>query len=120
MRRSPPATPTVTRVLVKGEPVESPAGRGDDFAWPRRDVAAFGKDPGRRHHQPADPGDAAAAGEDHGGGSERRNAERVGKAVAAGPSARRSRAAADEGGSSRCSARSSAELCADPGRAIAR
>jgi hypothetical protein len=37
--------PTVTRVLVKGEPVESPAGRGDDFAWPRRGVAAFGKDP---------------------------------------------------------------------------
>jgi hypothetical protein len=36
---------TVTRVLVKGEPVESPAGRSDDFAWPRRDVAAFGKDP---------------------------------------------------------------------------
>ncbi|MEA3024179.1 MAG: uncharacterized protein QOK01_3031, partial [Alphaproteobacteria bacterium] len=28
----------VTRVLVKGEPVEAPAGRADDFAWPRRDV----------------------------------------------------------------------------------
>ena len=26
---------TVTRVLVKGEPVASPAGRGDDFSWPR-------------------------------------------------------------------------------------
>jgi hypothetical protein len=25
-------------VLVKGEPIEAPAGRADDFAWPRRDV----------------------------------------------------------------------------------
>ena len=36
---------TVTRVLVKGEAVESPAGRGDDFAWPRRGVAPPGADP---------------------------------------------------------------------------
>jgi hypothetical protein len=36
---------TVTRVLVKGEAVQSPAGRGDDFAWPRRGVAPFGADP---------------------------------------------------------------------------
>jgi uncharacterized protein len=36
---------TVTRVLVKGEAVEPPAGRGDDFAWPRRGVAPFGADP---------------------------------------------------------------------------
>ncbi len=36
---------TVSRVLVKGEAVNSPAGRGDDFAWPRRDVAPFGADP---------------------------------------------------------------------------
>jgi hypothetical protein len=36
---------TVSRVLVKGEAVKSPAGRGDDFAWPRRDVAPFGTDP---------------------------------------------------------------------------
>ena len=26
------------RVLVKGEAIEAPAGRADDFAWPRRDV----------------------------------------------------------------------------------
>jgi hypothetical protein len=26
------------RVLVKGEPIEAPAGRADDFVWPRRDV----------------------------------------------------------------------------------
>jgi hypothetical protein len=36
---------TVSRVLVKGEAVDTPAGRGDDFAWPRRGVAAFGADP---------------------------------------------------------------------------
>jgi lysophospholipase L1-like esterase len=36
---------TVSRVLVKGEAVQSPAGRGDDFAWPRRGVAPFGTDP---------------------------------------------------------------------------
>ncbi len=36
---------TVTRVLVNGEAVQSPAGRGDDFVWPRRGVAAFGADP---------------------------------------------------------------------------
>ena len=27
-----------TRVLVKGEPLPAPAGRADDFAWPRREV----------------------------------------------------------------------------------
>jgi uncharacterized protein len=27
-----------TRVLVKGEPLSAPAGRADDFAWPRREV----------------------------------------------------------------------------------
>jgi hypothetical protein len=34
-----------TRVLVKGEPVPAPAGRSDDFAWPRRDVMPVGTDP---------------------------------------------------------------------------
>ncbi|MGI8524656.1 MAG: DUF459 domain-containing protein, partial [Pseudolabrys sp.] len=29
------ADPTATSVLVKGEPVEPPPGRADDFAWPR-------------------------------------------------------------------------------------
>ena len=28
----------VARVLVKGEPLSAPAGRADDFAWPRREV----------------------------------------------------------------------------------
>jgi hypothetical protein len=31
---------TASRVLVKGEPVAAPAGRADDFAWPRGDAAA--------------------------------------------------------------------------------
>jgi hypothetical protein len=26
------------RVLVKGEPLSAPAGRADDFAWPRREI----------------------------------------------------------------------------------
>ena len=34
-----------TRVLVKGESLNPPAGRSDDFRWPRRGVAAFGTDP---------------------------------------------------------------------------
>jgi uncharacterized protein len=33
------------KVLVKGEAMPVPAGRADDFAWPRRTVAPFGKDP---------------------------------------------------------------------------
>jgi hypothetical protein len=31
--------------LVRGEPVRAPAGRADDFVWPRRGVAPFGSDP---------------------------------------------------------------------------
>ena len=34
----------VTRVLIKGEPLTPPAGRSDDFRWPRRGIAAFGTD----------------------------------------------------------------------------
>ena len=30
--------PLAARVLVKGEPLSGPAGRADDFAWPRREV----------------------------------------------------------------------------------
>ena len=36
---------SATRVLIKGEAVNAPAGRSDDFRWPRRGVAAFGTDP---------------------------------------------------------------------------
>jgi hypothetical protein len=34
-----------TRVLVNGESLKPPAGRSDDFQWPRRAIAPFGKDP---------------------------------------------------------------------------
>jgi uncharacterized protein len=34
-----------TKVLVNGEEMPAPAGRADDFAWPRRGVAPVGKDP---------------------------------------------------------------------------
>ncbi|MFD2182663.1 GDSL-type esterase/lipase family protein [Rhodoplanes azumiensis] len=33
------------KVLQKGEAMPSPAGRADDFAWPRREPAAVGADP---------------------------------------------------------------------------
>jgi hypothetical protein len=36
---------SVTRVLVNGEAVASPAGRADDFKWPRRGIAPVGTDP---------------------------------------------------------------------------
>jgi hypothetical protein len=36
--RATPSDSVATRVLVKGEPIEAPAGRADDFVWPRRDV----------------------------------------------------------------------------------
>jgi uncharacterized protein len=41
----PPADAVATKVLVRGEAVPAPAGRADDFAWPRRDVAPVGSDP---------------------------------------------------------------------------
>ncbi|MPZ37026.1 MAG: DUF459 domain-containing protein, partial [Rhizobiales bacterium] len=33
--------PLATRVLVRGEPVTAPAGRADNFVWPRSDVATI-------------------------------------------------------------------------------
>jgi uncharacterized protein len=33
------------KVLVQGDSLPAPAGRADDFAWPRRDVAPAGADP---------------------------------------------------------------------------
>lgn len=32
--------PLAARTLVKGEPLAAPAGRADDFAWPRRDIGS--------------------------------------------------------------------------------
>src|SRR5436190_7904908 len=39
------ATKSVIRVLVNGEAVAPPAGRADDFQWPRRGIAPVGTDP---------------------------------------------------------------------------
>ncbi len=60
------------KVLVKGETVAAPAGRADDFSWPRRNVAPLGADPAvattelpmtpmvaERTTGPAKPADAA-------------------------------------------------------------
>lgn len=35
------------RTLVKGEPLAAPAGRADDFSWPRREVGALSAPPSR-------------------------------------------------------------------------
>jgi uncharacterized protein len=43
--RQPTTDAMATKVLVRGEPIPAPAGRADDFAWPRRDVAPVGSDP---------------------------------------------------------------------------
>jgi uncharacterized protein len=45
-RARPAVTDAVaTKVLVKGDAMPAPAGRADDFAWPRRTVAPVGADP---------------------------------------------------------------------------
>jgi hypothetical protein len=36
--RNTGADSVATRVLVRGEAIEAPAGRADDFSWPRRDI----------------------------------------------------------------------------------
>ncbi len=42
----PPVTDALaSKVLVKGDALPVPAGRADDFAWPRRDIAPVGSDP---------------------------------------------------------------------------
>jgi len=58
--RATPGDSVATRVLVRGEPMEAPAGRADDFVWPRRDVVTatgvLPPDP----VEPPEPGTAAA------------------------------------------------------------
>jgi hypothetical protein len=39
------APKSVTRALVNGDAIRPPAGRADDFAWPRRVIAPLGTDP---------------------------------------------------------------------------
>jgi hypothetical protein len=43
--RRPTSDAIAAKVLVQGDPLPTPAGRADDFAWPRRDVAPVGDDP---------------------------------------------------------------------------
>ncbi len=43
--RQAAADPIAARVLMRGEQTNAPAGRADDFAWPRRSVAPLGTDP---------------------------------------------------------------------------
>ncbi len=43
--RRPTSDAIAAKVLVQGDPLPAPAGRADDFAWPRRDVAPVGDDP---------------------------------------------------------------------------
>jgi hypothetical protein len=43
--RQPTSDAMAAKVLVRGETIPAPAGRADDFAWPRRDVAPVGSDP---------------------------------------------------------------------------
>jgi hypothetical protein len=43
--RQPATDAVVTKVLIKGEALRAPAGRADDFTWPRRGVAPVGSDP---------------------------------------------------------------------------
>ncbi|MEJ0078592.1 MAG: SGNH family hydrolase [Alphaproteobacteria bacterium] len=62
--RNAPADSVAARVLVKGEAMEAPAGRADDFTWPRRDiVTATGVLP----PDPVEPEEPAVAGS--GGGA---------------------------------------------------
>jgi uncharacterized protein len=39
------ADPLATRVLIKGEPIEAPTGRADDFNWPRESAASVSTEP---------------------------------------------------------------------------
>jgi len=56
--------PLVAKTLVKGEPLNAPAGRADDFAWPRREIGreqAKGDVPVAAVTPPAGLGTATAA-----------------------------------------------------------
>jgi len=55
--RTTSADPVTNRVLVKGEPVAPPAGRADNFAWPRPDSAPASTS----LNEPPEPATPAAA-----------------------------------------------------------
>jgi hypothetical protein len=43
--RPPAADPLAIRALIKGEPTAAPAGRADDFSWPRESAASVSTEP---------------------------------------------------------------------------
>ncbi len=45
LKKEEPPTQAATEALQKGDTLPVPAGRADDFAWPRRGIAAVGTDP---------------------------------------------------------------------------
>ena len=51
----------VARTLVKGEPLTPPAGRADDFSWPRREVGVLSAPPSDPAVATVAPGGTAAA-----------------------------------------------------------
>jgi hypothetical protein len=51
----------VARTLVKGEPLAPPAGRADDFAWPRREVGTLAAPANEPEVATTDPADTVAA-----------------------------------------------------------
>lgn len=57
--RAAPNDPA-TQVLVKGEPLTAPAGRADDFAWPRRPIATTSVTNIQEPETPPAPGSPAA------------------------------------------------------------
>lgn len=57
--RPAPSGPAA-EVLVKGEPLNAPAGRVDDFAWPRRPIATTSVSNIKEPETPPAPGSAAA------------------------------------------------------------
>src|SRR5436190_9114554 len=64
--RNTAADSVATRVLVKGEPLDAPPGRADDFAWPRRDIVTA---TGALPPDPVEPSEPAVAGSGGGTGA---------------------------------------------------
>jgi hypothetical protein len=60
--RPVPVDALASRTLVKGEPLAPPAGRADDFSWPRREIGReAAKEPPKEAPKPAPRGDAPMA-----------------------------------------------------------
>src|SRR5262245_45254209 len=55
----PTTDPVATRVLTKGESIQAPSGRADDFSWPRGSAAPV-TEPVALQPTPAAPAPAAA------------------------------------------------------------